>query len=179
MPTILSHIAVPLALSFGLGKKQISPRLMCAGLVASVLPDADVLGFRFGVEYAHALGHRGISHSLLFAVLVGLLACIFSSRLRTSRFTALWFIFVCTVSHPLLDMCTTGGLGVSLWWPLSDARIFFEHWQVIRVSPLSLKGLMGARGLVVLKSELLWVWLPCSAMTLMLFLLTWRGCRSR
>ena len=35
------------------------------------LPDADVIGFRFGISYADAFGHRGFSHSLAFALLMG------------------------------------------------------------------------------------------------------------
>ena len=53
-----------------------------------------------------------------------------------------------------------GGLGVALYWPLSDAR-FFAPWQVIRVTPLHISSLLSAKGLLVAASELLWVWLPC------------------
>ena len=49
MPTIISHIAVPLAIGFGLGRKKISEHLLCAGVVASIIPDADVIGFKFGI----------------------------------------------------------------------------------------------------------------------------------
>src|SRR5262245_30471971 len=45
MPTILSHPAVPLALALGLGRKTVPPRLAQIGVVASILPDLDVLAF--------------------------------------------------------------------------------------------------------------------------------------
>lgn len=43
MPSILSHPAVPLALGLALGPRVIPRRLLLAGVVASILPDLDVL----------------------------------------------------------------------------------------------------------------------------------------
>ena len=170
MPTILSHIAPPLALRFGLGGNTISRPLLIAGLVASVLPDLDVLAFRLNVAYSHVLGHRGFSHSLLFALGLALLALISAPLLRSSRPLAFVFVGLAAVSHPLLDMITNGGLGVALLWPWSAER-FFAPWRVIEVSPLSLHRLFGPRGIAVLTSELLWVWLPALLAACLLLLL--------
>lgn len=175
MPTILSHAAVPLALGAGLGACVVSPRLMAAGIVAAVLPDLDVLAFRLNVQYSEVFGHRGASHSIAFAALLGFVALPFASQLHVRRRVAFLFVAFCAASHGLLDMLTNGGRGVALWWPLSAER-FFLPWQVIEVSPLSLRRVLGGRGLEVLQSELLWVWLPagfvCGA------LLLWRHLRS-
>lgn len=171
MPTILSHVAVPLALGLGLGRRVVSARLLVAGLVASVLPDLDVLAFRFGIPYADSLGHRGASHSLPFALLLGLVAYLLSRRLRAGGFVAFGFVAASAVSHGLLDMLTNGGHGVALWWPMSQERLFFP-WQVIDVSPLSLRRLASSKGLEVLQSELLWVWLPAGIACAVL--LVWR-----
>ena len=161
MPTILTHSAVPLALGLGLGARIVPRRLLLAGVVASILPDLDVVAFRLHIAYADTLGHRGASHSLAFALFVALLALLGARHLQTSRRTAFLYIAACAASHPLLDMFTNGGLGVALWWPWSDARVF-SAWQVIEVSPLSLDRILSARGWTVLKSELLWVWLPAT-----------------
>lgn len=67
MPTVITHAAVPLCLGAGLGLKVIPPRLLFAGVVLAMLPDADVLAFKFGVAYGNVFGHRGFTHSLLFA----------------------------------------------------------------------------------------------------------------
>ena len=78
MPTVLTHPAIPLAIGLGLGKDVIPAPLLIAGVVASVMPDLDVLAFRYGIPYASNFGHRGFSHSLLFAVVLALLgACAF------------------------------------------------------------------------------------------------------
>jgi membrane-bound metal-dependent hydrolase YbcI (DUF457 family) len=34
-----------------------------------LLPDVDVIGLIVGIPYEHVMGHRGFSHSLLFAVM--------------------------------------------------------------------------------------------------------------
>ena len=160
MPTVFSHIAAPLALRLGLGKQAVSPRLLIAGLAVSVLPDLDVLTFRFGIPYADSFGHRGASHSLALAVLMGLVAVLLAPHLRATRGLAFTFVALSAASHGVLDMLTNGGHGVALWWPISSER-FFLPWQVIEVSPLSLRRVFGPKGVEVLLSELLWVWLPC------------------
>jgi inner membrane protein len=159
MPTILSHAAVPLALGLGLGIRIIPKQLLVAGIVASIIPDLDVLAFRLNIAYSHDLGHRGVTHSVVFALVIAILAMAISKQLRSTRFIAFSFVGISAVSHGLLDMITNGGLGVALWWPWSSER-FFAAWQVIEVSPLSLSRVFSARGLAVLQSELLWVWLP-------------------
>jgi inner membrane protein len=159
MPTIITHAAIPLAIGLGLGSRAISPRLLLAGVVASMLPDADVLGFHFGVPYGDALGHRGLSHSLAAAALVGLLAALAAPWLASTRRVAFTFIACCTASHGLLDMLTNGGLGVALFWPASTARHFFP-WHGIAVSPIGVTGIFSARGVHLALSELRWIWLP-------------------
>ena len=158
MPTILTHALIPLAAGAALGRKRLPPRLIVAGVIAAMLPDADVVAFKLGIEYAHALGHRGASHSLAFALICGALAAGGARWLRASAFTAFLFIALSAASHPLLDMLTDGGLGVALYWPWSDAR-HFAPWRGIEVSPF-VNRFFSARGVEVLLSELRWVWVP-------------------
>lgn len=161
MPSVLSHPAVPIAIGLAFGPKIIPTRLLLLGIVVSVLPDLDVLAFRFGIPYASNFGHRGASHSVVFALFLALCAFAYASSFRASRGSAFWFVFVSAVSHGLLDMLTDGGLGVALAWPLSSERFFFPL-SVIKASPLSLRRFFSASGQAVVISELLWVWLPCA-----------------
>ena len=167
MTTIFTHAAIPLAIGLGLGKARIPPRLLAAGMFASICPDFDVVAFKLGIAYADAFGHRGASHSLVFALLLALLAAAAAPLLRASVHKSLLFIFVATASHAMLDMLTNGGLGVALLWPWSDQR-FFAPWQFIEVSPLRLDRVFSERGLAVMRSELLWVWLPATLMVITL-----------
>lgn len=48
MPTVFTHAIVPLAFAAAAGRGVISPKLAIAGAVLTVIPDADVIGFRFG-----------------------------------------------------------------------------------------------------------------------------------
>lgn len=164
MPTIFTHVAVPLALGLALGRKALSPRLVAAGAFVSILPDFDTVAFKLGIAYADQFGHRGASHSLAIALAVGLLGAMVAPSLRTTRGRAFCFLAFCTASHPLLDALTSGGLGVALLWPWSHER-FFAPWRPIAVSPIG-AGFFSARGVAVLWSELQWVWFPCAMLAL-------------
>lgn len=159
MPTILTHPALPLAVGLGLGRKVISKRLLLCGAIGSILPDLDVLAFRLGIPYTAEFGHRGFSHSLLFAFTVALLGACCCRYLHSTFLRALTFLFFAIASHGILDMFTNGGLGIALFWPYCEQR-HFVPMQVIEVSPLGLNRFFSARGMAVLRSELIWVWLP-------------------
>ena len=78
MPSIITHAAVPLALWCAADRGRIPPRLLVAGVIAAMLPDADVLAFALHIPSADAFGHRGASHSLLFAGVLAALAAAFA-----------------------------------------------------------------------------------------------------
>lgn len=170
MPTILSHPAPVLALSMAMGTRLLSPRLTFTALVASILPDFDVAGFHLGVHYAEVLGHRGLTHSLFFALALALLAFACGPLLRSRRRVAFAVIFFATLSHTLLDAMTNGGLGVAFFAPFDETR-YFLPWRPISVSPLGLKAFLSDRGLRVILSELRWIWLPCMLFGLVSYVL--------
>ncbi len=160
MPTIVSHAAVPLALGLGLGSRVIPTRLLMAGIAASIVPDFDTFGMRWGVDFFSIWGHRGFSHSVLSSGGLAMLAALMARYLKAPALTAALFVFIAAISHGLLDMATNGGPGVALAWPWSDQRWFFG-FRPIAVSPLQLSAFLTPRGLGVIRSELFWVWLPC------------------
>lgn len=170
MPTIFTHAAVPLLLGAAAGRQRISRRLLGAGAIAAMLPDADTVGFRFGIAYASDFGHRGATHSVVFALALALVAVALSRWLRTSHWRAFGFVGLAALSHPLLDTLTNGGLGVALAWPFDDERFFFP-WRPIEVSPIGAR-FFSARGLTVIGSELLWIVLPTTVVAAAL--LAWR-----
>ena len=149
-----------MAVGLGLGRFAISGRLLAAGVAASMLPDTDVLAFRFGIPYAAQFGHRGFTHSLVFAALVAVVGSVAHQLLRSRSVPTFLFLFVATASHGVLDALTNGGLGVAFLWPFSSER-YFAPIQFIRVAPLSVSRLLTVRGAGVLFSEIQWVWVPC------------------
>jgi inner membrane protein len=168
MPTILTHPAVPLAIGLGLGSRLVPPRLLFAGMFASIVPDFDVVSFQFGIAHGSDMGHRGLTHSILFALLVACGGALAHKRLHARATSALAFLFVAAVSHGVLDSFTNGGRGIAFLWPFSSER-FFAPYRMIEVSPIGAAGLFTQRGANVLLSELLWVWLPCAILALSLW----------
>jgi inner membrane protein len=159
MPTILTHPAVPLAIGLGLGSKIIPKPLLVAGVVASILPDLDVLAYQFGIPYSSVYSHRGFTHSIEVALGIAILAAFAARHLKATATSAFLFIFAAALSHGVLDSFTNGGSPIAFLWPFSDER-FFAPYRVIEVSPIGLTPLFSARGVRVLASELLWVWFP-------------------
>ena len=130
---------------------------------SAVLPDADVIGFPFGINYGGLLGHRGLSHSLLFAALWSLLVVFWEFR-AVARCSEQWWrllglFFVATASHGVLDAMTDGGLGVAFFSPFDTTR-YFLPWRPISVSPIGVGGFFSGRGAAVMMSEIIYVWLP-------------------
>jgi len=134
------------------------------GALCTIIPDADVIAFDFGIPYGHLFGHRGFTHSISFSVLFSLLILFLFYR-NSFADRKLWlplfiYFFLCTVSHALFDAMTNGGKGVALFAPFYNERVFLP-WRPIRVAPLSLDGLMSDWGRKVLISEFKVVWIPC------------------
>ena len=162
MCTVLTHPVVPVTLSALFPRSTLSRNVIIAGALCSVVPDLDVVGFALGVSYHELLGHRGLTHSLFFAAALGALLTLTVFRGTGKRRAGIFlFLLLSTLSHPLLDALTNGGLGVALLAPFNDERYFFA-WRPIEVSPIGLSRFISARGVEVILSELLWVWLPCA-----------------
>ena len=173
MPTTLTHALVPLVIGRGAVRGRFWPGFALVAIVLGVLPDLDTIGLRLGIPYEHFWGHRGFLHSLPFAVAAAGVATLLTVRRFRDVFPSRWllgafYLFV-TVSHPLLDAMTDGGLGVALFAPFDNTR-YFLPWRPIRVSPIGLRAFLSRWGLSVLLSELLWVWLPASALSLGIWL---------
>ncbi len=163
MPTIITHAVVPIALGFALGRGRIAGAIVVAGAVLAMLPDADVIGFALGIDYADQFGHRGASHALFVAAVV---AAVLTALTRPARAgLAFAFLFASMASHGLLDAFTNGGLGPALFWPFDAAR-HFAPVTPIKVSPIG-AGFFSARGVAVLLSEAVWVWLPAICLALL------------
>lgn len=161
MPSILSHPAVALGLASFFQRWGVPRMFLWLGAVCTIVPDFDVISFAFGVSYGDALGHRGFTHSLLFAAILSviLVQVFLSNRDDASKPACLVFLFLCTASHGVFDALTNGGLGVAFFAPFDNTRYFFP-WRPIRVSPLGVRQFLSSRGALVLWSEILWLWIP-------------------
>src|SRR5262244_202723 len=162
MASAFSHAIAASAISVAFYRPGVPKRVWIAGITCSVLPDLDVIGFRFGIRYGDFWGHRGFAHSLFFAALLAvvIVVLVFRHGVTGMHALTLWlYLFLATASHGLLDAMTDGGLGIALFSPFDNHRYFFP-WTPIRVSPIGVGRFFSARGLAVLPSEFLWVWVP-------------------
>ena len=145
------HVAVGMAAGRVI-KKDRNFLVMAGFVFLSMMPDLDVIAFVFGIPYADPFGHRGASHSLFFAGMMGVLTAMVLAYRRGPWLRVGLMVTVVVASHPLLDAMTTGGEGVALWWPHSTDRIFFQ-WRPIPVAPIGVD-FLSARGLTVALTEL-------------------------
>src|SRR4029079_9307417 len=125
MASVITHSLVGLAAgAAGPGLPKTKRFWALCALCASI-PDADTIGFRFGIHYEDMLGHRGFSHSILFALLLGVAVASIEFRTRpvkSRRSTKAWpgvaaLFAEITMTRGLLDALTAGGLGVGFFIP--------------------------------------------------------------
>jgi inner membrane protein len=167
MASAVSHAIAAVGIGAAFYRLKAPKRIWIAGIAGSVLPDLDVIGFRFDIRYGDFWGHRGFTHSLVFALLLaGVLTFAINRTLsQIGRLRLLLYLFVATASHGLLDAMTNGGLGVAFFSPFDNNRYFFP-FRPIRVSPIGITRFFTSRGVAVLRSEIVWIWFPTIVLVL-------------
>ncbi|MBB6612284.1 metal-dependent hydrolase [Pontibacter sp. Tf4] len=163
MASAFAHALAALTIGKAYPNKYTSAKFWVLGAFCTIVPDADVVMFKFGVPYEHLFGHRGFSHSLVFALLLGIdVTIVFFRNTRFGSkqgFLLVLYFTLCTASHILLDALTNGGLGVAIFAPFDNTR-YFLPWRPIQVSPIGVGNFFSEWGWRVIKSELVWVGLP-------------------
>lgn len=157
MASVFGHGLVGYTLA-KVANSKTSKILVFLAIASALLPDLDVLAFNLGIPYTHPFGHRGFTHSIVFAFIwATLLAFIFT---KTKRKLFFLVILLSTLSHGILDALTTGGKGVGFLIPFDNARYFFP-WRIIKVSPIGISKFFSSRGVQVILSELKYIAVPC------------------
>ncbi len=160
MASIFTHPVVAIAFSPWVNTLN-KRKVIISGMILSIFPDIDVIAFKFGIPYEHLFGHRGITHSIAFALLFsGAITWLIT---KSSKLAIWLYLFICMVSHGILDALTNGGLGIAFFAPFSSERYFFPV-QPIQVSTLHVQHFFSEHGVMVMKSEFLYVWLPLLAL---------------
>ncbi|HEX8515300.1 MAG TPA: metal-dependent hydrolase [Bacteroidia bacterium] len=162
MASAFGHAYAAYAIGAGYPDKLRNLKFLSIGIICSILPDADVVSFAFGIPYESFWGHRGFTHSIVFAFLLGIFITATFYHSGSWNKTALkhvLFFSLCTASHGLLDALTSGGLGVAFFSPFNNERLFFP-WRPIRVSPIGARNFFSEWGIRVIKSEAIWIGIP-------------------
>jgi inner membrane protein len=126
MPTPITHIIASLPMNSTVMRKTNIRKILFWSFVVAIVPDIDLFGNFFNVSINNIFGHRGFTHSLLFAFLLAtLISLIFWREFKTDRKRWLLIFFnflMVALMHPFLDACTDRNYGVALFSPFSNHR---------------------------------------------------------
>ncbi len=162
MASLFGHALASVTLGTTFSKTIQHWKFWTLGIFCSIIPDADVISFSLGISYGDFWGHRGFTHSFVFALLLGILITVLFFRKNIFSKTGLAYVLfftLSTASHSILDAMTTGGLGVAFFSPFDTTRYFFP-WRPIKVSPIGIANFFSQWGKTVLLSELIWIGIP-------------------
>jgi inner membrane protein len=125
-----THAMLAVAVGSAWAPKSAPWVFLIAGAVCAVVPDVDLLAPLLWAEGREF--HRTVTHSLLFAVVVGAVAAISVKRLMSGNCTRrlALYLALATASHGILDALTTHEMGVAFFSPISSER-YVSFWQPI------------------------------------------------
>lgn len=164
---IVTHFALGICTAETIRKREEGKGILFLGAVVQCLPDIDTLAALFVPADRSLLIHRGLTHSLFFAIVGGLLLSliiypIFKRKGKAFLTVFLFVVFQLTL-HDLLDLCNAYGTG--LLEPFSHHR--FSVNLLFVVDPLFSIGLITAGLVLVVKAILYkyrarWAWAALS-----------------
>lgn len=163
MATIFTHAALPLLAT---GGSALSLRQRVGIAAVACLADLDLIGVVFDIRPDALWGHRGATHSLLFALVLTGIAGVFARPLRG------WLLFA-ALSHPLVDLLSEFESGVALLAPWHERFHFFV--RPVPALPLGVNELLGAHGVLVLLNEVLLIVVPFMLLMAIWRSTSWRG----
>ena len=128
----VTQVLLGAAVGEAVAGRKLGNKAVLWGAISGTIPDLDVIG-RYFLGTVEALDfHRGISHSIPFAIVVSLiLGTLLYSKYpceQASRRDWIWLIFLGMFTHALLDCFTTWG--TQLFWSF-DYRVAFKSIFVI------------------------------------------------
>ncbi len=124
----LTHTVIGACLGDAIAGKKLGKKAMLIGALANNLPDIDVITSIWTDPAAELLAHRGITHSILFAlIMTPLLVYFFKKRFQAKDLsTKKWYLLIASglFLHIFMDACTAYGTG---WFePFNHARVSFN-----------------------------------------------------
>ena len=174
MASVITHGLAAVIIGKSFSREKQSPLFWCSLVFCALLPDIDVIGFKIGIAYGDFWGHRGFTHSFVFALLAGFtIGLAFYRRLGISspqwwRYVAL---FTCvTASHGIFDAMTNGGLGIAFFAPFDNGRYFFP-WTPVEVTRVGFHNFVSSKGFRILLSEAVYILAPLMTVALTLYLI--------
>lgn len=128
----LTQIVLGAAVGEAVLGKKVGNKAMLYGAIAGTIPDLDTIWGKFLDPLTAIEIHRGISHSIVFSVvmapILGWLVAQLHKKAQAGWKDWSWLFFWGLVTHPLLDAHTTWG--TQLFWPL-NLRLAYQNIFVI------------------------------------------------
>lgn len=174
MATLYTHAFVGVGLASVLTPR---PKPLLYWLLAGflpIIPDFDAFST---AAYGSAWGHRGFTHSLIFALGIGLVAAGATYRFCHVQFWPLFgLFFLISASHGVLDACTNGGFGIPFLWPFDERR--WGPYGPINVADIAFEW-PDPRTSKAVRTELIYVWMPTAVVVGLTELCRWLWRRRR
>ena len=148
MATFITHPLFGVGAAYAISQpQQLSRRFLTLSTFCQWIPDIDVFTYLTPIAETHPFGHRGMTHSVLFAFVLALLVVrVFYRQFTLSRWRYwglhLWF-FLITLSHGLLDALVDTRLGVAFLWPVDTQRYLFQ-WRPLLDNSIDISMLTSA-----------------------------------
>src|SRR4051812_21601729 len=110
MASAFSHAFAGAVIAYPFAPKVQPGRFIWLAALSAAMPDVDAIGFHFGLPYDSLWGHRGMTHSVLFAAIYSalIIGLFYKSSLTRNQFLLFAGLFLSTVLHGLLDALTNG-----------------------------------------------------------------------
>ncbi|MGI0105208.1 metal-dependent hydrolase [Salinimicrobium sp. WS361] len=128
----LTQIVLGAAVGEAVLGRKVGNKAMLYGAIAGTIPDLDALASNFTDTITAIEVHRGLTHSIFFAVLASPLFGWLISKIERKSGVGWkdwsWLMFWGLFTHPILDSFTTWG--TQLFWP-HDIRLAFKSIFVI------------------------------------------------
>jgi inner membrane protein len=169
----IGHVAVGLLVGRACEAKTTKEKIITMSLFGGLglLPDADALLVAAGSEYEGQFGHRGFSHSLLFALTAATIVFFVARRWGSRPWFTAFLAFLAVGSHGLMDSMTYRTRGIPFLWPFSEDR-FQLPWRPIPPAPFG-EHFFSRRGVDVMGIEMVY-FLPLTLVALAPPLAIWR-----
>lgn len=130
----LSQIALGITTAEVCAGSKLRNKTFLYGAILGTIPDLDIVVGKFLSDVQGVAIHRGLSHSIVFFLLLSPLLGSILHRLEKDKITlnrSVLVVFACLFTHVLLDMFTTWG--TQIFWPI-EHRIALK--TIFVVDPL-------------------------------------------
>jgi inner membrane protein len=123
-------------------RRRLGRRAIAAGALVALVPDLDIAAGWIGGPFVNWVHHRGLTHSILFGPIAGILLGWLIWRWHCWRFGRdddivsgdarrawMWLAVIVLMTHPIIDAFTS--YGTQLLYPLTNTRFAINAMPII------------------------------------------------